>query len=95
MLVCHIMCLHDADSAGAVAAATGSYGGGPWIWLGGNSCQASAEAIAGMAFNHGAFAAADAQACMLAFTQYCSSTFDARDSIVADLWYDRTALAEG
>ena len=55
-----------ADSDGAVAVASGNYGGGPWVWLGGNDCQASAEAIAGTGFNddNGAFAAAGAQACM-------------------------------
>lgn len=28
-----------ADSAGSAASASGNYNGGPWVWLGGNSCQ--------------------------------------------------------
>ena len=66
-----------ADSDGAVALASGNYGGGPWVWLGGNDCQASAEAVAGTGFNDdsGAFAAAGAQACLCLSSSYSRSRY--------------------
>ncbi|CAK0783968.1 hypothetical protein CVIRNUC_007171 [Coccomyxa viridis] len=50
------------DTNGNQASSDGNYAGGPWVWLGGNDCQASAVAIASSNGNDGSDAYAQAAA---------------------------------
>ena len=57
-----------ADTNGNQASSDGNYAGGPWVWLGGNDCQASAVAIASSNGNDGSDAYAQAAACKFPYT---------------------------